>query len=65
LVEGYASAAKGLFLIDDLDTVAIRNDLNQVITILDGYTAKNMEWACRQGLKFDTAKTQAAQFTCG
>jgi hypothetical protein len=50
--------------VDDLGWVATGSDVNQVITILERCTAKSIEWASRQGLQFDTAKMEAALFTC-
>ena len=49
--------------VDDLGWVGTGSDVNQVVTILERCAAKSIEWASRQGLQFDTAKTEAALFT--
>jgi hypothetical protein len=63
LVEECVSEAEGLSFVDDLGWVASGSDDNHVVSILEHCSAKNIEWAMRQGLQFDTAKTEAALFT--
>jgi len=63
-VEEYLSEAEGLSFVDDLGWVANASDIDQVVMILKRCAAKSIEWASRRGLQFDTAKTEAALFTC-
>jgi hypothetical protein len=56
-VEEYVSEAEGLSFVDDLGWVASGSDVNHVVSILERCAAKSIEWASRQGLQFDTAKT--------
>ena len=62
-VEEYVSEAEGLSFVDDLGWVVTRRDVNHALSILERCTAKSIEWASRQGLQFDTAKTEPALFT--
>jgi len=62
-VEGDVSEAKGLSCVDDLGWEATGSDVNHVISILKRCPAKNIEWATRRGLQFDTAKMETALFT--
>jgi len=56
--------AEGLSFVDDLRWVATGKDVNQVVKQLQACAAENIEWASRRDLQFDTAKTEAALFTC-
>lgn len=58
-VEEYISA-KGLSFAGDLGKVATGCDVNQVAKIIETGTANSMEWASRQGLQFNIAKTEMA-----
>jgi hypothetical protein len=62
-IEEYVSA-KGLSFVDDLGWVTNGSDVIQVVTILERFAAKSIEWANRQGIQFDTAKMEAALFMC-
>jgi hypothetical protein len=62
-VEEYISKAKGLSWVDDLSWVATGSDVNHVVTILERYAAKSIEWASRQGLHFNTLNKEVALFT--
>jgi hypothetical protein len=55
-VEEYVSGAKGLFFADDLGWVVTGSDVNHVVSILERWGAKSIEWAIKRGLQFDTAK---------
>jgi len=63
-VEEYLSEAEGLSIVDDLGWVVTENDVNLVVSILDRWAVKSIEWAIRRGLQFNTAMTEAALFTC-
>jgi hypothetical protein len=52
-----------LSVVDHLSWVVKGSDVNLVITILERCAAKSIKWESRQGLQFDTAKTEAARFT--
>ena len=43
--------------------MATGSAVNHVVSILERWAAKSIEWASRRGLQFDTAKTEAALFT--
>jgi hypothetical protein len=62
-VEHYVSEAEGLSFVDDLGRVATGSDVNHVVSVLERCAARSIEWASRQGLPFDPAKTEAALFT--
>jgi len=62
-VEEYVSEVEVLSYVDDLIWVATGSDVNHVVSILERCAAKSIEWASRRWLQFDTAKTEAAQFT--
>jgi len=62
-VEEYVPEADGLSFVDDLGWVAIGSEVSQVVTVPERCAAKSIEWASRQGLQFDTAKTEEALFT--
>jgi len=62
-VKEYVSAEE-LSFIDDLGWVATGSDVNQVVTTLERCAAKSIDWANRQGLQMNTAKTEAVLFTC-
>ena len=49
---------------DDRSWVATGSDVNQVVRILERCASQSIEWASRQGLQSDTAKTQGRRFTC-
>jgi hypothetical protein len=55
---------EGLSFFNDLGWVATGSDVNQVVRTLEQCAAMSIEWASRQGLQFDTVKTEAALFTC-
>ena len=61
-VEEYVLETEGLSFVDDLGWVATERDVNHVVSILERCAARSIEWVTRQGLQFDTAKTQAALF---
>jgi len=63
-VKEYVSAPKGLSFVDDLGWVETGSDAAQVITSLDRCATKIIKWASRRGLKFDTAKMEAALLMC-
>jgi len=56
--------ATGLSIVDDLGLVATWMEVNQVVKSLEACPAGSIEWASRRDLQFDTAKTEAALFTC-
>jgi hypothetical protein len=60
----YVSEAEALSLVDDRGWVATASDVNHVVSMLERWAMKSIEWASRRGLQFDTAKTEAALFTC-
>jgi len=60
-VDEYISA-KGLSSVNNLGRVATGGDVDQVVTTLERYPAKSMEWASRRGIQFDTVKTEAALY---
>jgi len=55
--------AEGLFFVDDPGWVVTGKDVNLVVERLQACAAESIEWANRQDLQFDTAKTEAACFT--
>jgi hypothetical protein len=63
-VEEYTSEGKVQSFVDDLGRVAIGSDGAQVVMTLERCATKTIEWAGRRELPFDTAKTEAARFTC-
>jgi len=63
-VEEYVSEAEGLCIVDDLGWEVTGNDVHHVVSIVERCAEKSIEWASRGGLQFDTAKTEAALFTC-
>jgi hypothetical protein len=63
-VEVRVSRAEGLSFMDDVRCVATGNDINQVVRKLEACATVSIDWAARQELEFDTAKTEAALFTC-
>jgi len=62
-VKEYVPEAEGLSIVDDLCWVPTGSDVNHVVSIPEICSAKSIEGARRQGLQFDTAKTEAALFT--
>jgi hypothetical protein len=46
-VEENVSKAEGLSFVDDFGWVATGSDVNHVVSMLDRYTAKSIEWASR------------------
>jgi hypothetical protein len=44
--------------------VATGKAVNMVVEILEDSAAESIEWASRRDLQFDTAKMEAALFTC-
>jgi hypothetical protein len=62
-VKKYVSEAERLSVADNLGWVVTGTDVNHVISILERCAVQSIEWVSRQGLQFDTAKTQVAQFT--
>jgi hypothetical protein len=56
--------AEGLSFVDDLGWIATGNDVTLVVRKLEACPAETIEWASRRDLQFDTAKTEAALFTC-
>jgi len=56
--------AERLSCLDDLGWVATGKDVNQVVERLEACAAESIEWANRRDLQVDTAKTEAALFTC-
>jgi len=62
-VEEYVSVAKGQCYVDDLSWGGTGRDVNYVVSIPERCAAPSIEWASRQGLQLDTAKTEAAQCT--
>jgi len=56
--------AEGLSFVDDLGWAATGKDVNQVVERLETCAVVSIEWASRQDLEFNTAKTEAALFTC-
>jgi len=62
-VKEIVHGVEGLSLVEDLGWVATRKDVNQVVRKLEACAAESIEWASRQYLKVDTAKTEAALFT--
>jgi hypothetical protein len=63
-VEEYVLEAEGLSFVDDLGRVATGCDVNLLVPIFERSAAKSIEWASRRGLQLDTAKMEAALFTC-
>jgi len=63
-VEEYVSEADRLFVVDDLGRVATGCNVNHIILILERCAPKRIEWTSRRGLQFNTAKMEAALFTC-
>jgi len=62
--EQTVQGGKGLSFIYDLTCVATGNDANQVVLTLEACAGESIEWASRRDIQFDTAKTEAALFTC-
>jgi len=62
-VEEYLSEAEGLSCVDDLGWVVTGSNVNHVNSIVERCAAYSIEWVSRRGLKFDTAKMEAALFT--
>ena len=56
--------AEGHTLVDNLGWVATRKDLNPVVEKHEPCAAQCIEWARRRDLQLDTAKAEAALFTC-
>jgi len=63
-VEEYLLEAEGLSFMDDLCWVATGSDVDHVIMIHERCAAKSIEWGGRRGIQYDTAKMEAALFTC-
>jgi len=62
-VKEYVSEAEGLSIVDNVGWVATGSNVNHVVSILQRCAAKSIKCASRQGLQFNTAKTEAALFT--
>ena len=62
-VEENVSETQGLSICDDLGWVVTGSDVNHVVSILERCAAMIIHWGSRQGLQFNTAKTEAAPFT--
>jgi len=62
-VEQYVLEGESLSFVHKLGWEPTGSDVNHVITIPARCAAKRIQWASRPGLQFDTANTQAAQFT--
>jgi len=56
--------AEGLPFVNDLGWVEMGRNVNQVVRTVERCAAKSIECASRRGLQFETAKTEAAVFTC-
>jgi len=55
---------EGLSFMDDVRWVVIGRHANQVVRTLEACARPSVDWAERRELEFDTAKIQAALFTC-
>jgi len=64
-VKESVAGAEGLYLVDDVGSVAMRNDVNHVIRNLETNARVSIDWGERQGMECDTAKTEAGLFTPG
>jgi hypothetical protein len=63
-VEMRISGIEGLSFVDDVGWMATGCDVSQVVRILESCARESIYCAERRELIFDTAKTEAALFTC-
>jgi hypothetical protein len=63
-VEERVSGIEGLSFMDDVGWMATRSDVSQGVRKLESCARESIDWAERRELEFDTAKTEAALFTC-
>jgi hypothetical protein len=50
--------------VDNLGRIAPVKDVNQVVWALEACAVEHIKWASRRDLQIDTAKMEAALFTC-
>jgi len=62
-VEEKVSGIEGISFVDNVEWMATRSDVIEVVRTLESGTRESLNWAERRELEFHSAKTEAAHFT--